>query len=194
MRFVPRPSEAAGQGHTRAGGTDRGPTAARFSPKDHYGGDACIGYFECNEEFPAANAAPTAGCRCLGRQDGGLSAGVLLPAKRRASSAPSGAAGPDPPTEPLVPQVRQSLRWSHTQARMGIIAAACAAAGCRTFALDGRASVPHLHHAILGDLVGQYARGGLPRAIPRHVSPRRTWLGPDSRSTGCTDKDLIAPE
>lgn len=32
------------------------------------------------------------------------------------------------------------------QARMGVVVVACAAAGSRTFVLDSRASVPHLHH------------------------------------------------
>jgi hypothetical protein len=31
----------------------------------------------------------------------------------------------------------------------------CAAVGSRTFVLDSRALVPHLHHGGLGDLVGQ---------------------------------------
>jgi hypothetical protein len=32
------------------------------------------------------------------------------------------------------------------QARMGVVALPCVGAGCRTFALDSRASVSHLHH------------------------------------------------
>jgi len=46
------------------------------------------------------------------------------------------------------------------QARMGIVAVACTAAGCRTFALDCRASVPHLHHSGPGETVGQHPGGG----------------------------------
>jgi hypothetical protein len=52
------------------------------------------------------------------------------------------------------------------QARMGLVAVLCAAAGSRTFALDSRAVVPHLHHDAPGDLVGQYSGEGgvLPRS------------------------------
>src|SRR6266542_5060739 len=35
-------------------GRTTGPRAARFSPEDHNGGDACIGYLAFNEEFLAA--------------------------------------------------------------------------------------------------------------------------------------------
>lgn len=61
MGFVLGPLEAAGQGSTGSDGTDCGPRAARFSPKDHNGGNACIGYLGFNGEFLAANAAPAAG-------------------------------------------------------------------------------------------------------------------------------------
>src|SRR6266536_4865703 len=46
----------------------------------------------------------------------------------------------------------------------------CAAEGSRTFALDSRAVVPHLHHDPRGDLVGQYPGGG--RGLPRPPPPR----------------------
>ncbi len=52
----------------------------------------------------------------------------------------------------------------------------CAAVGSRTFVLDSRALVPHLHHGGPGDLVGQYAggEGVLPRS-PFFVGwPNRT--------------------
>src|SRR6266487_697673 len=37
------------------------PRAARFSPEDHNGGDACIGYPAFNGEFLTTSAAPAAG-------------------------------------------------------------------------------------------------------------------------------------
>jgi len=45
---------------------------------------------------------------------------------------------------------------------MGVVVVACAAVGSRTFVLDSRASVPHLHHSSLGDPVGQQAGGDIP--------------------------------
>src|SRR6266536_2350988 len=61
MGLVPGALVAAGRGGSGAGGRTIGPRAARFSPEDHHGGDACIGYLAFNGEFLAANAAPAAG-------------------------------------------------------------------------------------------------------------------------------------
>jgi len=60
MRFVPGPLEATGQGPHTCGWDGSRPTAARFDPKDHNGGHACISHLGCNGELPAANAAPAA--------------------------------------------------------------------------------------------------------------------------------------
>jgi hypothetical protein len=71
-----------GGGKTRphaCGGTGRGPRAARFSPKDHHGGDASIDSVECTG-FLAASAAPAAGARCLSAGwRGATAAGVPPP-------------------------------------------------------------------------------------------------------------------
>jgi hypothetical protein len=56
-------------GRVRVGRTP-GPRAAPFSPKDHYGGDACIGCPEFNGEFLAPALTPTAGDATC-RQDRG---------------------------------------------------------------------------------------------------------------------------
>src|SRR6266545_6155266 len=61
MGLVPGALVAAGRGGSGAGGRTIGPRAARFSPEDHHGGDACIGYLAFNGEFLTANAAPAAG-------------------------------------------------------------------------------------------------------------------------------------
>src|SRR6266536_1530249 len=60
MRFVPGPLAATGQGPHTCGWDGSRPTAARFDPKDHNGGHACISHLGCNGELPAANAAPAA--------------------------------------------------------------------------------------------------------------------------------------
>src|SRR6266542_927304 len=96
-----------------------GPRAARFSPEDHHGGDACIGYLAFNGVFLTANAAPAAGCAIpVGRMV--APAGGWSGTKRSPRSAPCGAAAPRPTAEPLVSQVRQSLQTSYTQARLGV--------------------------------------------------------------------------
>jgi hypothetical protein len=48
----------------------------------------------------------------------------------------------------------------------GLPAWTCAAAGCRTFALDRRASLPCLRHERPGDPCGQYAGGRSPPGTP----------------------------
>ena len=66
---------------------------------------------------------------------------------------------------PVAPPLWPSVCRGGCQARMGIIAAACAVPGCRTFALDSRASVPCLHHGGLVDPLGQHAGGDIPRPV-----------------------------
>jgi hypothetical protein len=74
-------------------GRTTGPRAARFSPEDHNGGDACIGYLEFNGEFLPTSAAPAAGYAIpVGRMV--VPAGGWLGTKRPSRSAPSGAAAP----------------------------------------------------------------------------------------------------
>src|SRR6266536_1583125 len=105
--------EAAGRGGTGAGRRTTGPRAARFSPEDHNGGDAYIGYLAFNGEFLAANAAPAAGYAIpVGRMV--VPAGGWSGPQRSPRSAPCGAAAPRPTAEPLVSQVRQSLQTSYT--------------------------------------------------------------------------------
>ena len=85
------------------------------------------------------------------------------------------------------------------QARMGIVVAACVAAGSRTFALDSRASGPHLHHGAQGDPVGQYPgeEGSSPGPLPlRPCQTERRSLSireRGGRSSGCLSGTLRRP-